>query len=276
MSICQRINRVYKQSEEMSTKKEVKIVSKDQSFQMCAVMILDLGKWIGVNQLCISTAIVFMRKFYDVNSDLKGIHKSVMAASALFLAGKTEEQPRKVENIVCAAERMYGPSFIRNSDDRKRFALDIVLHEELIIMSIGFGIQISHPHPIIIKTTGLIKATRELSRTAYVTATQTLILTRFCLIYPPEIVACVCIHMACLRRHIKIPESIEGKSWWKYIDPSIEFSKIEAVCKEFLDAYRSAPQLIRDKFTELDFDKHGSDDSPTNSKFASNSKYATN
>jgi len=50
-------------------------------------------------QLCINTAIVYMHRFYVFHS-FTHFHKHTMAAAALFLAAKVEEQPRKLEHVI--------------------------------------------------------------------------------------------------------------------------------------------------------------------------------
>lgn len=50
-------------------------------------------------QLCINTAIVYMHRFYVFHS-LSHFHRNSIAAAALFLAAKVEEQPRKLEHVI--------------------------------------------------------------------------------------------------------------------------------------------------------------------------------
>jgi cyclin T len=53
-------------------------------------------------QLCINTAIVYMHRFYVFHSFTQ-FHRNGMAAAALFLAAKVEEQPRKLEHVIKVA-----------------------------------------------------------------------------------------------------------------------------------------------------------------------------
>ena len=52
-------------------------------------------------------------------------------------------------------------------------------------------------------------ASKELAQTSYFMATNSLHLTTMCLRYPPTIVACVCIHLACIWSKYQIPVSGE-------------------------------------------------------------------
>ena len=55
----------------------------------------------------------------------------------------------------------------------------------------------------------LLPASKELAQTSYFMATNSLHLTTMCLRYPPTIVACVCIHLACKWSKYEIPISGE-------------------------------------------------------------------
>ena len=55
----------------------------------------------------------------------------------------------------------------------------------------------------------LVPASKELAQTSYFMATNSLHLTTMCLRYPPTIVACVCIHLACKWSKYEIPISGE-------------------------------------------------------------------
>ena len=95
-----------------------------------------------------------------------------------------------------------------------------------------------------------------------------LLLTTFCLEHSPSTVACVCIHLSCRWKGLDIPRSSDGKSWWEYIDPSINRTKLdgqsltatgavmESLCvcsdltKEFLMIYDKSPSRLQKKITE--------------------------
>ena len=52
-------------------------------------------------------------------------------------------------------------------------------------------------------------------------------LTTFCLQYKPTVVACVCIHLACMWSNWEIPKSSEGKDWFYYVDKSVTKELLE-------------------------------------------------
>lgn len=104
-----------------------------------------------------------------------------------------------------------------------------------------------------------------------------LLLTTFCLEHSPSTVACVCIHLSCRWKGLDIPRSSDGKSWWEYIDHSINRTKLDGryffhpltslltpltplltlptynvtdLTKEFLMIYDKSPSRLQKKITE--------------------------
>lgn len=113
-------------------------------------------------------------------------------------------------------------NFNKNKKDYRKYSDDIMALESCLIQTLGFNVLINHAHTVIIKTCQMIKGTRsfliskvkifkqnkkivlhirsaprELAEAAYLTATNSLILTNFCVKFSSEKVACFCIYLAC-------------------------------------------------------------------------------
>lgn len=72
----------------------------DYKWYVCALFSLTR---LSSTQLCINTAIVYMHRFYVFHS-FSNFHRNAIAAAALFLAAKVEEQPRKLEHVIKVAQ----------------------------------------------------------------------------------------------------------------------------------------------------------------------------
>ena len=70
-------------------------------------------------------------------------------------------------------------------------------------------------------------------------------LTTMCLRYPPTIVACVCIHLACKWSNYMIPASTEGKPWFQYVDPLATQALLERLTEEFLHIFEKCPSRLK-------------------------------
>merc|ERR1712012_1386674 len=141
--------------------------------QQAANFIQDMGQRLGVTQLCINTAIVYMQRFYMFHS------------FTCFHRGQPQLDVR--------------------SDAYMEQAQELVTNENILLQTLGFDVAIDHPHTHVVKCCQLVKAAKELAQTSYFMATNSLHLTTMCLRYTPTIVACVCIHLACKWSNYKIP-----------------------------------------------------------------------
>lgn len=83
-----------------------------------------------------------------------------------------------------------------------------------MLQTLGFDIQIKHPHIFVVEGCSKIRgisnemmrkekylsdafsASKNLSKTSYIIATKSLLLTTMCLQYPPTVIACFCIYFA--------------------------------------------------------------------------------
>ncbi|XP_026867741.2 cyclin-T1 isoform X3 [Electrophorus electricus] len=215
--------------------------------QQAANLLQDMGQRLNVSQLTINTAIVYMHRFYMIQSFTR-FHRNVIAPATLFLAAKVEEQPRKLEHVIKVTHACLNPqepSPDTRSDTYLQQAQDLVILESIILQTLAFEITIDHPHTHVVKCTQLVRvvpASKDLAQTSYFMATNSLHLTTFCLQYSPPVVACVCIHLACKWSNWEIPVSTDSKHWWEYVDPTVTL--------ELLDVLLSSKH-VGNCFTEL-------------------------
>uniref|UniRef100_A0A3P8TD06 Cyclin T1 n=1 Tax=Amphiprion percula TaxID=161767 RepID=A0A3P8TD06_AMPPE len=127
--------------------------------QQAANLLQDMGQRLNVSQLTINTAIVYMHRFYMVQSFTR-FHRNVIAPAALFLAAKVEEQPRKLEHVIKVAHACLNPqepSPDVRSDAYLQQAQDLVILESIILQTLAFEITIDHPHTHVVKCTQLVR-----------------------------------------------------------------------------------------------------------------------
>uniref|UniRef100_A0A671MXP5 Cyclin-T1 n=1 Tax=Sinocyclocheilus anshuiensis TaxID=1608454 RepID=A0A671MXP5_9TELE len=215
--------------------------------QQAANLLQDMGQRLNVSQLTINTAIVYMHRFYMIQSFTR-FHRNVIAPAALFLAAKVEEQPRKLEHVIKVTHACLNPqdpSPDTRSDTYLQQAQDLVILESIILQTLAFEITIDHPHTHVVKCTQLVRASKDLAQTSYFMATNSLHLTTFCLQYSPPIVACVCIHLACKWSNWEIPVSTDSKHWWEYVDPTVTLELLDELTHEFLQILEKTPSRLK-------------------------------
>ncbi|XP_055151029.1 cyclin-T1 isoform X2 [Symphalangus syndactylus] len=127
--------------------------------QQAANLLQDMGQRLNVSQLTINTAIVYMHRFYMIQSFTQFPGNSV-APAALFLAAKVEEQPKKLEHVIKVAHTCLHPQESL-PDTRSEVYLqqvqDLVILESIILQTLGFELTIDHPHTHVVKCTQLVR-----------------------------------------------------------------------------------------------------------------------
>ncbi|KAL5009449.1 hypothetical protein ScPMuIL_011754 [Solemya velum] len=249
---------------------------KELSFrQQAASLIQEMGQRLQVPQLCINTAIVYMHRFYMVQSFQK-FHQNQIAAASLFLAAKVEEQPRKLEHMIKVAHHCIhrdGTTLDIKSDGYLEQAQELVINENILLQTLGFDITVDHPHTNVVKTCQMVRASKDLAQTSYFLATNSLHLTVLCLQYKPTVVACVCVHLACKWSNWELPKSSEGKEWYTYVDKSVTLDLLEELTQDFLNILDKCPSKLRKKIMTWKSGKHegllGKDDEALLSKVKS-------
>ncbi|KAL4229407.1 Cyclin-T2 [Mactra antiquata] len=221
--------------------------------QQAANLIQDMGQRLQVEQLCINTAIVYMHRFYMFRSFTR-FPRNDMAPACLFLAAKVEEQPRKLEHVIKVAHACLNRDHNTPTPDPKTEAYleqaqQLVINENILLQTLGFEVTVDHPHTHVVKASTVIlaKASKDLSKTSYYLATNSLHMTTFCLQYRPTVVACCCIYLACRWANYKIPRSNEGREWFQYVDPRVTPQIIEELYNEFLNILNKSPMKLRRK-----------------------------
>ena len=68
--------------------------------------------------------------------------------------------------------------------------------------------------------------------------------------YPPTIVACVCIHLACKWSKYEIPISAQNKAWYSYVDNTANIDLIEKLTREFLKIFEKCPSRLKKKILQ--------------------------
>nr|XP_024216458.1 cyclin-T [Halyomorpha halys] len=129
------------------------------SRQQAANFIQDMGQRLLVTQLCINTAIVYMHRFY-LHHSFTRFHRNAMAAAALFLAAKVEEQPRKLEHVIKVAQvclHREQPPLDVKSEAYMEQAQELVVNENILLQTLGFDVAIDHPHTHVVRCCHLVR-----------------------------------------------------------------------------------------------------------------------
>lgn len=200
-----------------------------------ATFLQALGEKLKTPQLCINTAIVFVKRFFMYHS-MKKCDKHKISLAALFLACKSENSLVKLEQMVHYYLKFVFPykKYGVNSQEFKEELESLKFNEFLILMTLGFQVVIEHPHLHIVKHASLISVSKDVIKLAYFTASKSLHLTSLCLQYTPKIVACFSIHLAALKFQVKIPDVENNQPWFSLIEKNMTHKLLDDLTESYL------------------------------------------
>lgn len=179
------------------------------------------------------------------------------ATACLFLAGKVEEHPKRLRSVLTTIHH----AAAKNSKaavlhGKKQKLLDLesdrffetknrtIKAERRVLKELGFCVHVKHPHKLIIcfaDVMGISDNTKlvQLAWNYMNDGLRTLVFVRF----SPEVIACACLHLGCIKLQIPMPE------WWVNFDVTTE--QVEEVGGEILSLYSQPRRFEEDMFAEL-------------------------
>ncbi|XP_043467915.1 cyclin-T1-2-like [Leptopilina heterotoma] len=219
-----------------------------------ATFLQALGEKLKTPQLCINTAIVFVKRFFMYHS-MKKCDKHKISLAALFLACKSENSSVKLEQMIQYYLKFVSPYKKHgvNSEEFKEELECLKFNEFLILMTLGFEVIIEHPHLHIVKNASLFRVSKDVIKLAYFTASKSLHLTSLCLQFTPKIVACFSIHLAALKFQVKIPDVEKNQPWFSLIEKNMTHKLLDDLTESYSELFENHEpwSSVAKKMTEI-------------------------
>jgi len=117
----------------------------------------------------IATACIFFQRFYVRHSFKKHDHH-VVALTCLFLAAKTEDEPRKLKKVaekyhtLMQQKQNKTPIQLLNEETYFFYKSKVCIYERIVLQTLSFDLNVVHPHKIMIKMCKALTRTGALSR----------------------------------------------------------------------------------------------------------------
>ncbi|KAN0117047.1 cyclin-like protein [Hyaloscypha variabilis] len=187
--------------------------------------IIQAGILLKLPQLTLATAAVFFQRFYMRKSmvpEKMGVHHYNIAATALFLATKTEENCRKTKEIVIAVAKVAQKNASLIIDDQSkeywRWRDSILLYEELMLELLTFDVVLQSPYTLLYDQLQKlqIEDNKPLRNIAWAFLNDSC-LTTLCLLMPAKDVAIGAIYFAAKFLGDTIPDDETGNPWWEML-----------------------------------------------------------
>lgn len=207
--------------------------------------ILKVGMKLRLPQTTISTACVFLHRFY-MRFTLREFHHYDIGATALFLATKCEETTRKLSDIVisCAKTAQKNDNVVIDEQSKDYWTWrDVILYnEELLLEALCFDLVVDHSYSLLKSYWRQFGAVNEIAKAAWCIANDTY-RTTICLMYDIHTVAATCLYYASVFTAQPLSK-MDGKAWFEVLD--VDTSKAQGVIETIVELYEAAQQVAKD------------------------------
>lgn len=233
------------------------------------------GQKLKVPQTTIATAQVYFHRFYMYRAFTK-YDKKELASCCLFLAGKVEDTPKRLNDILRVSyylERKNEQN-IRKEDllldekseeywNRKN---KLLANERTLLQTLGFDLEVEHPYDRLIGKCRILETSNKVAQLAWNLINDSLRGTTICLEVGPDLVSTAAIKLAVQHQNYedKIKAPSNGKKWWqaittrpKDVESAEMESTIEIIKSVFPDEAKAKATLSLD-----DYKKRGAKSEP--------------
>ncbi|WOH12326.1 hypothetical protein DCAR_0831828 [Daucus carota subsp. sativus] len=197
----------------------------------------DLGMRLKVPQVTIATAIVFCHRFFLRQSHAKN-DRRIIATVCMFLAGKVEETPRPIKDVIIVSYEIIhkkdpaASQRIKLKEVYEQQKELILLGERVVLATLGFDFNVHHPYKPLVEAIKKLGGQNSLAQVAWNFVNDGL-RTSLCLQFKPHHIAAGAIFLA--GKFLKVKLNDTEKVWWHEFD--IIPHQLEEVSNQMLELY---------------------------------------
>ncbi|EER37216.1 cyclin [Histoplasma capsulatum H143] len=207
--------------------------------------ITQVGILLKLPQLTLCTASVYLHRFFMRYSmkDLPqrpGMHPYSVAATALFLATKVEENCRKMKELIVACCRIAQkkPSMIVDEQSKEFWRWrDTILHnEDLLLEALCFDLQLEQPYRLLYDFLCYFKVqeNKRLRNSAWAFLNDSTY-TVLCVQFPARTIAAAALYAAARHCEVAFEDDSLNRPWWRQLD--VDLHEMRRACNRMADIY---------------------------------------
>ncbi|KAI9771661.1 MAG: hypothetical protein M1840_001876 [Geoglossum simile] len=210
--------------------------------------ITQVGIMLKLPQLTLATASVYLHRFYMRYSMMErdgkpAYHYYAIAATAVFLASKVEENCRKMKELVVAccrvAQKNANLAIDEQSKEFWRWKDTILYNEEILLEAMCFDLSLEPPYNTLFHFLVQFdeQNNRKLRNSAWAFLNDSH-LTMLCLLYPSRTIAAASLY--CAAKHCEVAFLDQGgRAWWEVV--GVELKDIKKACNYMATVYELSP-----------------------------------
>jgi len=216
--------------------------------------ILQVGIMLKLPQITLATASVFLHRFFmrhsmvddkrDPERPKPAMHYYSVAATALFLATKVEENCRKMKELVVACVRVAqkNPGKVVDEQDKEywRWRDTILQLEDLLLESLCFDLTLDSPYKTLFDLLLYFgEGNNKRLRNAAWAFVNDSCLTMLCLLFSSRTIAASALYAAARHCDIRFADDAEGRPWWEVA--GVELRSVRKACNYMAGVYENTP-----------------------------------
>ncbi|KAG7477329.1 hypothetical protein MATL_G00068440 [Megalops atlanticus] len=211
-------------------------------FRVCR-FIMETGVKLGMHSVPVATACALYHRFFQ-SANLRVYEPYLVAMSAMYLAGKVEEQHLRTRDIINVCHRYLHRGSEPLELDSQFWELrdSIVQCELLILRRLNFHVSFQYPHKYLLHYLLSLKALlnrHAWARTPICETAWALLKDSYhsplCVRHPPQHLALAVLYLALHSYGVEVPAG--AVEWWQVFCEDITNSDIESIICELLQLY---------------------------------------
>jgi hypothetical protein len=193
--------------------------------------IMQVGMMLKLPQLTLTTAAVFMHRFFVRHHICdpprsQGHHAYSVAAGCVLLASKVDENCRKIKEVVIACCRVAQkkPNLELDEQDKEfwKWKDTLLAYEDLALEALCFDLQLEQPHKICYDFLCYFgKNDHRLLRNAAWAFLNDCNFTVLCLLFYPRTIAAAALWAGARLCDVAFEDDEEGRPWWVQLDVNL-------------------------------------------------------
>ena len=228
--------------------------------------ILQVGIMLKLPQITLSTASVFLHRFYMRHSmenvgDRPGFHYYPIAATCLFLATKVEENCRKMRELViaCVKVAQKDPSKVVDEQDREywRWKDNILLYEDRLMEALCFDFSLEPPYKTLFELLLRfnVEDNKKLRNAAWAFINDSC-MTVMCLLFPSRTIAAGALYAAAKHCEVAFQDDEHGRPWW--VISGVDLAEMRRASNFLADIYEPT-QASRARNSSISYERSSED-----------------
>ena len=207
--------------------------------------ITQVGIALKLDQITLATAAIYFQRFYmrhPLQIGSKGAHHYQVAATAVYVAYKSKENPRKMHELIVAVSRVAqkDPNLVIDEQSKEfwKWRETIQHHENLMLEVLCFDLDPGLPYPVLYEFLKYfnVQENKPLRNVSWSIVNDSFS-TPLCLFVQPQSVAGSAMYLALRHVGLTLPDDHHGRPWWEIL--GLDTAEMMTTLEMMIDTYKN-------------------------------------